>query len=622
MSTGNLTGIYGGSDDPCILGYTNGTYPNGTLGKGNWHRYGVYMPSVDEKIACQAPNDPWVWTQYYGWWTTYFILAGVVAVSLVNGIKRLHNLNRIMALPSVIYHHPKISALFRMASYPQLNVFRVQLPPLGPSILLFGFLTYSTLVCFLRRPFYRPPHYGGSPLGIRAEWVATAMAPWLYATATKRNFLVYFTGVSFKRIMDFHKWAPWICLYMSILHTWTMIIRIERQQPWHYTITHNKLYWNGFIPLLALGWLCVMSVGPIRARFYESFFIFHMLAAFVFLVGMYIHLENVLESWQYMHAATVLWAAGILWRLLAYSLDHGWFSRVPRAAIEAMPSDAIRLRIPVPSGRTWSAGSYVYLRFLSIKPWESHPFTISSLPAPSHSGEEGNEMVFVLRPRDGMTARLKSLANTSTVQPMRACLIDGPYGGFMDSLRACDTVLLIGGGTGLAALISIAQSLNRCGPARGMSCCTALEVHWAIRDSGCLEWFREQLVEIQNVKIYVTNETQADQVHQDQAIAIEENDKDQVGIKEIGVEIKEKDVEKSSTPSLRSLTQYSRPNLPEVIQKAAARYSGRLGVMVCGPYSMVTEVRNSVAKLQKSILFSEGNVKCNELELYQESFDH
>jgi hypothetical protein len=30
--------------------------------------------------------------------------------------------------------------------------------------------------------------------GIRAEWVATAMTPWLYATATKRNFLVYFTG--------------------------------------------------------------------------------------------------------------------------------------------------------------------------------------------------------------------------------------------------------------------------------------------------------------------------------------------------------------------------------------------------------------------------------------------
>ncbi|KAH9464760.1 hypothetical protein Pst134EA_003199 [Puccinia striiformis f. sp. tritici] len=623
MSSSNLTGIYGGSDDPCILGYTNGTYPNGTLGKGNWRRYGVYMPSAAEKAACQAPNDPWVWTQYYGWWTTYFIMVGVVAVSLVNGIKRLHNLNRIMGLPSIIYHHPKVSALFRMGSYPALKFLRVELPPLGPAIFLFGFLTYSTLVCFLRRPFYRPPHYGGSPLGIRAEWVATAMVPWLYATATKRNFLVYFTGVSFKRIMDFHKWAPWICLYMSILHTWTMIIRIERQQPWHYTITHNKLYWNGFPPLLALGWLCVMSLGPIRARFYESFFIFHMVAAFIFLVWMYIHLENVLDSWQYMHAATVLWAAGILWRLVAYTLDHGWFSRVPRATIEALPANAVRLRIPVPSSRQWSAGSYVYLRFPSIKPWESHPFTISTLPTPSHNGTEGNEMVFVLRPRQGLTARLKTLADMPTLPAIRACLIDGPYGGFMDSLRACDTVLLVAGGTGMAALISIAQSLQRSGPARGMSCCTALEIHWAIRDSVCLEWFRKQLSEIESVKIYVTNETQPLQSDQNTA-EIKEQEKEQVEIEEqeqgnVGIEEQEKKT--SLTPTLRSRTHYNRPNLPEVIGAAAGRYAGRIGVMVCGPTSMVTEVRSTVAQLQKSILLSKKNVKCNELELYQESFD-
>ncbi|POW02618.1 hypothetical protein PSTT_11665, partial [Puccinia striiformis] len=614
MSSSNLTGIYGGSDDPCILGYTNGTYPNGTLGKGNWRRYGVYMPSAAEKAACQAPNDPWVWTQYYGWWTTYFIMVGVVAVSLVNGIKRLHNLNRIMGLPSIIYHHPKVSALFRMGSYPALKFLRVELPPLGPAIFLFGFLTYSTLVCFLRRPF----------LPTTALWRITIVS------VSKESWIST-------------KWAPWICLYMSILHTWTMIIRIERQQPWHYTITHNKLYWNGFPPLLALGWLCVMSLGPIRSLIF-----------LIALASDHVHLALIPQSgpdftkvsssstwslllsfssgctftwktsWIHgMHAATVLWAAGILWRLVAYTLDHGWFSRVPRATIEALPANAVRLRIPVPSSRQWSAGSYVYLRFPSIKPWESHPFTISTLPTPSHNGTEGNEMVFVLRPRQGLTARLKTLADMPTLPAIRACLIDGPYGGFMDSLRACDTVLLVAGGTGMAALISIAQSLQRSGPARGMSCCTALEIHWAIRDSVCLEWFRKQLSEIESVKIYVTNETQPLQSDQNTA-EIKEQEKEQVEIEEqeqgnVGIEEQEKKT--SLTPTLRSRTHYNRPNLPEVIGAAAGRYAGRIGVMVCGPTSMVTEVRSTVAQLQKSILLSKKNVKCNELELYQESFD-
>ncbi|KAI9620175.1 hypothetical protein KEM48_008252 [Puccinia striiformis f. sp. tritici PST-130] len=529
MSSSNLTGIYGGSDDPCILGYTNGTYPNGTLGKGNWRRYGVYSHQLLKKAACQAPNDPWVWTQYYGWWTTYFIMVGVVAVSLVNGIKRLHNLNRIMGLPSIIYHHPKVSALFRMGSYPALKFLRVELPPLGPAIFLFGFLTYSTLVCFLRRPFYRPPHYGGSPLGIRAEWVATAMVPWLYATATKRNFLVYFTG--------------------------ELLVNPE---PVH------------------------------MARFYESFFIFHMVAAFIFLVWMYIHLENVLDSWQYMHAATVLWAAGILWRLVAYTLDHGWFSRVPRATIEALPANAVRLRIP-----HQAMGSHILSHFHS-------PNSISQW-----NRRKRNGLRTASSPR--LTARLKTLADMPTLPAIRACLIDGPYGGFMDSLRACDTVLLP----------TTIRTRKR------DVVCTALEIHWAIRDSVCLEWFRKQLSEIESVKIYVTNETQPLQSDQNTA-EIKEQEKEQVEIEEqeqgnVGIEEQEKKT--SLTPTLRSRTHYNRPNLPEVIGAAAGRYAGRIGVMVCGPTSMVTEVRSTVAQLQKSILLSKKNVKCNELELYQESFD-
>jgi hypothetical protein len=277
-------------------------------------------------------------------------------------------------------------------------------------------------------------------------------------------------------------------------------------------------------------------------------------------------------------------------------------------------------------------------------------------------------MVFVLRPQEGLTARLKSLANRPAVPPVRACLIDGPYGGFMDSLRACDTVLLVAGGTGLAALISIAQSLQRCGPMRGMSCCSSLEIHWAIRDSSCIEWFREQLIELENVKIYITNENQPDRSNpgKEKDHAGIENNEVELEKQNEGLEPQDSALEKQDTalekhdsalekqdknhgsiPSLQAQTQYSRPDLHQVIKQASSQYAGRIGVMggsisfgfllawhridlpfflnginqVCGPNSMVSDVRKSVARLQASILLSEKHIKCKELELYQESFD-
>ncbi|POW05868.1 hypothetical protein PSTT_09383, partial [Puccinia striiformis] len=569
-------GPYGGSYDPCILGYTNGTYPNGTIGNGNWKPFGIYMPTSAEKAPCQAANDPWAKSAYYGHWTTYFILAIFVAICIVNGIKRLDNLNRTMGLPSVIRFDYKLAALFRMISYPQLRLWRGGIPSLGPSILLFGFTVFSTLVCFARRPYYRPPNYGSSPLGLRSEWIATAMVPWMYAAATKRNFLEYFSGISLSRLMTFHKWTPWICLYMSIVHTWSMIIRANRQEPWWYTLKTNPVYWNGFPPLVALVWLCVMSLGPIRKRFYETFYVFHMLFAFVSDLdvhssGQFIECMRLQYFGELDHLANA-----------RYGFDHGWFRRIPRASFEVLPSSAIRVRIPMPSNRTWSAGSYVYLRF-----WVSN---LGNLILEENE-DQIHEMVFVIRPYDGLTARLESLA-VSSPSDLHACLVDGPYGGFMDSLRACEMVLLIAGGTGMSALVPIAQAFAD----PGMSCCRSYRIHWAMREPTAAVWFKDQLLEIGDIDMHVTGQTESK--------SAVENANKEIGTKEFNPRYK-----------------YGRPNLQQIVRKAAEAYSGRIGVMVCGPMSMLLDVRNGVAQVEAGILRSEPAIRCSEMEIYEESFD-
>lgn len=65
---------------------------------------GVYMPTDSEVNACQAAYDPWDGSAYYGWWTTYFILAGFAAIGMVNAFKRLDALNRYVSITASFLH--------------------------------------------------------------------------------------------------------------------------------------------------------------------------------------------------------------------------------------------------------------------------------------------------------------------------------------------------------------------------------------------------------------------------------------------------------------------------------------------------------------------------------------
>jgi hypothetical protein len=243
-----------------------------------------------------------------------------------------------------------------------------------------------------------------------------------------------------------------------------------------------------------------------------------------------------------------------------------------------LPSSAIRIRIPMPTNRTWSAGSYVYLRFLSIKPWESHPFTISSIIASTDVDENKDrgklsqlhEMVFIIRPHGGLTARLGSLA-AAAPSSLHACLVDGPYGGFMDSLRACDMVLLLAGGTGMTTIVPIAQAFSRSTADPGITCCQTRQVHWVMRESGAAEWFKDQLAEIGTIEMYVTGQSElkvapVSPTKENPDSAVEE-----------------------STPSFNPGFKHGRPNLNQIVHKAAEQYFGRIGVMSQSSLSVIRE---------------------------------
>ena len=109
----------------------------------------------------------------------------------------------------------------------------------------------------------------------------------------------------------------------------------------------------------------------------------------------------------------------------------------------------------------------MFLAFPTIGPIESHPFTITGLPKPVSVAKEGAtdetstelEMVWIVRARRGLTARLKEyilLKNRSktgdgaewnpnvTLTASLPVFMDGPYGAPAD-IRPFETCVFIAG---------------------------------------------------------------------------------------------------------------------------------------------------------------------------------
>lgn len=118
-----------------------------------------------------------------------------------------------------------------------------------------------------------------------------------------------------------------------------------------------------------------------------------------------------------------------------------------QATLTLLSPSTLRLTFPAPRFR-WSAGQhfYVVVPGMSRLPWEAHPFTAVTVP-------ESGELSFVLRVRDGFTARMRQTLDKEgygfgwmqKVGSMRVkAAVEGPYG-VARSLRHYDGVVLFAG---------------------------------------------------------------------------------------------------------------------------------------------------------------------------------
>ncbi|TVY33102.1 Ferric/cupric reductase transmembrane component [Lachnellula subtilissima] len=497
-------------------------------------------------------------------------------------------------------------------------------PAAGVMLLgLAGFVYFMSLTLG-PKPYYWPkkPSYGDSPpIATRSGWMALALLPFVMILSSKVNWITVLTGVSHEKLQVFHRWASWTMFVLALVHTFPFIVVHMQKHDMMLQWRTSVVYWTGVAALIPQAWLNIMSIGPIRNRFYESFKATHFIAIIFFIFFLFIHCDFTLSSWDYFIATLALYLPTLVYGV-ARTVTH---TNPPHAASLTLLQDGT-LQITIPSPIIWSPGQHVFLRFwsLGIHTLSTHPFTICSLP-------DSRRMEFYVKPAGGFTARMAKLAGTQERIPVS---IDGPYG---DSLTAQklsekDAVVLIAGGSGAGYLLPLLETLVR-EPRTGGN---DVKVIIAIRHRQSVDWLfnaMEGILSFQkesnNTKVSVSLQITDDTPLPTPQGSIQDTASSSLD----AIQAPPSDLEKNNAASTET-TAYpakfssrngvavaviegrGRPDLKALIQ--ASTTEGRsVGIAACGPVGMMLDVRNACAEAQRSIIAGERG---GEVWLHTESF--
>ena len=163
----------------------------------------------------------------------------------------------------------------------------------------------------------------------------------------------FFGGYAFDRLSFLHKWGGRIIWLFGTAHLVTWCVQLNKdirinEPVWSFVFMWTKFRW-GWVSYGFLTAMIVLSIGPIRNRFYEWFYIAHVITVAGFIITAMLH-HPPLAQWMYIPLAW--WVAERLTRALkvAWINGLGFAGRKPQFALVPKP------QMPHPHSTTWSDG--------------------------------------------------------------------------------------------------------------------------------------------------------------------------------------------------------------------------------------------------------------------------
>ncbi|KAG6957728.1 hypothetical protein JG688_00010844 [Phytophthora aleatoria] len=420
-------------------------------------------------------------------------------------------------------------------------------------------------------------------------------------TVRNNSALLALTGISYERVLFYHKIAALVTIILSGLHGLAYILAYDKGE----ISGEGDMVFTGTVAFGAMVLMFVFSLGFVRRRFFEFFLRTHWILFIVVLVFAVMHgastaLIGVIPlgidmAFRHAYRPRVYARDSMVGGKKSTSEDTPNVSSMgviarDQVTISALPGNIVRIQFPRVRKDTgdvfnYEAGQYVFLCVPTISNLQWHPFTISSSPHESM-------VTLHIKALGDWTNKLQSLVGASAgeVASPFDVLVDGPYGSVSIDIQTSSTYshfALFSGGIGVTPMRSIVNWLHYEAHHEGRSSIERVHFVWSVRDREMVQSL--VIDEARNTESYFPNGVL--------------NNRGGAFSSEIYLTRSERDVEAADLDRhLESSLHYcARPDITATLRTIGeqAKQNGkkRVAVLVCGPSSMVHDVINKSLSL-------------------------
>lgn len=209
------------------------------------------------------------------------------------------------------YIRPSAGVFDMSESWPNSSI-STSTPGLSRRSLVWGQGSYPSVT--ITSPRLTLPYRTWWTAGSRVGAMTNALTPLIVITALKQiPFAILSTrlmgGYAFDRLSFMHKWGGRVVWLFATAHVVLWSVQLTKEPTfytgmWSFVFLWPKFRW-GFVSYIFFTLLVALSIGPMRANYYEIFYICHVVFAVGFMVTAWLH-HPPAGYWMYV---TLLWWA-------------------------------------------------------------------------------------------------------------------------------------------------------------------------------------------------------------------------------------------------------------------------------------------------------------------------